>query len=465
MPKEFIYHHVQRMSGSLMAAGAVHFLIAVTGLAGCLLRFIGPVTIVPAITLVGLYIFKVVVRFSETFWGVAVLTAATGIILSLYLAKRSTPIPFWSRSKGFHIIWYPLHQVFALLIAMMVGWGVSAILTTADVLSSDRNNVQFYARTDTRSHVITNSPWFSFPYPGRFGAPSFDTGIFIGFLLATLMSILDSIGDYSACARTCYVPQPPNWALNRGLAVEGFMSFISGALGIGHATSSFGGNIGAMGLTRVASRRVFQGVGIMYVFFSIFNKFGAVFVTIPYSVLGGCQIVTIGLFIGIVLSNLQYIDLRSTRNVAIIGISLLVGLMIPHWMEKTPNGIRTGSIDLDRTIGILLTNPVFVGGFLACFLDNTVPGTLEERGLSKHSSKEELSKGPADDHFEEGLEVYDIPYVQKYMEKSRITKVCRIFPGGSSTSSSTSSDTTRDEEERLGCLKDGDTAGLHSTNM
>lgn len=34
----------------------------------------------------------------------------------------------------------------------------------------------------------------------------------------------------------------------------------------------------------------------------------------------------------------------------------------------------TGSIDLDRTIGILLTNPVFVGGFLACFLDNTVPG-------------------------------------------------------------------------------------------
>lgn len=56
-----------------MAAGAVHFLIAVTGLAGCLLRFIGPVTIVPAITLVGLYIFKVVVRFSETFWGVAVL--------------------------------------------------------------------------------------------------------------------------------------------------------------------------------------------------------------------------------------------------------------------------------------------------------------------------------------------------------------------------------------------------------
>lgn len=43
-------------------------------------------------------------------------------------------------------------------------------------------------------------------------------------------------------------------------------------------------------------------------------------------------------------------------------------LVFPYFLSSI------GSIDLDRTIGILLTNPVFVGGFLACFLDNTVPG-------------------------------------------------------------------------------------------
>lgn len=56
-----------------MAAGGVHFLIGVTGLVGFLLKFIGPITMVVAITLVGLYVYKVAVRFCETFWAVAIL--------------------------------------------------------------------------------------------------------------------------------------------------------------------------------------------------------------------------------------------------------------------------------------------------------------------------------------------------------------------------------------------------------
>ena len=66
------------------------------------------------------------------------------------------------------------------------------------------------------------------------------------------------------------------------------------------------------------------------------------FITVPYSVLGGTQIMTIGIFIGIVLSYLQVVDLGSTRNVAIIGISLLLGLMVPYWVGKTPEGVQTG---------------------------------------------------------------------------------------------------------------------------
>jgi hypothetical protein len=33
-----------------------------------------------------------------------------------------------------------------------------------------------------------------------------------------------------------------------------------------------------------------------------------------------------------------------------------------------------GSAEADRIIGIMIANPVFVGGLCACFLDNTVPG-------------------------------------------------------------------------------------------
>ncbi|KAK7498392.1 hypothetical protein BaRGS_00010346, partial [Batillaria attramentaria] len=154
VPREIIYHKIRQLSGSMMLTGGLHALIGLVGLVGFLLRFIGPITIVTAITLVGLYIYKVVVN-----------TAGSGVILSMYLSKRSTPIPAWSRHRGFHIKWFPLHQVFAILIAIIIGWTCSAVLTHFDVLSADRDSVQFYARTDTQTHVITNTPWFSFPYP------------------------------------------------------------------------------------------------------------------------------------------------------------------------------------------------------------------------------------------------------------------------------------------------------------
>jgi nucleobase transporter 1/2 len=42
--------------------------------------------------------------------------------------------------------------------------------------------------------------------------------------------------------------------------------------------------------------------------------------------MGGVQIIGFGIFMGLVMSNLQYIDMQSTINLAIIGISTLLGL-------------------------------------------------------------------------------------------------------------------------------------------
>lgn len=86
---------------------------------------------------------------------------------------------------------------------------------------------------------------------GQFGRPRYETGAFITFIIGTLGSIIDSIGDYYACVKVIEAPPPPKHSVNRGIAVEGFMSFFAGWAGAGHATSTFGGNIGAIGITRV----------------------------------------------------------------------------------------------------------------------------------------------------------------------------------------------------------------------
>ena len=94
--------------------------------------------------------------------------------------------------------------------------------------------------------------YFSFSFSGQFGPPGFTLSAFISFMIATLTSIIDSIGDYYACARVCNLPPPPDHAMNRGIMVEGFSSLLAGSMGAGHATSTYGGNIGAIGITKVS---------------------------------------------------------------------------------------------------------------------------------------------------------------------------------------------------------------------
>ena len=57
-----------------------------------------------------------------------------------------------------------------ILIAIVIGWVVSIILTEAGVFdsaTSDKDKL-YYARTDSRSYVIANAKWFQFPYPGTY---------------------------------------------------------------------------------------------------------------------------------------------------------------------------------------------------------------------------------------------------------------------------------------------------------
>ena len=60
-----------QLQGSLMLAGAIHFVVGATGLVGILLRFIGPVTIVPTILLIGIYMVTSVTKFAQVHWGIS----------------------------------------------------------------------------------------------------------------------------------------------------------------------------------------------------------------------------------------------------------------------------------------------------------------------------------------------------------------------------------------------------------
>ncbi|XP_053407237.1 solute carrier family 23 member 1-like isoform X1 [Mercenaria mercenaria] len=422
--RETILNAVTSLQGSLMAAGAIHTFVGATGLVGVLLRFIGPMTIIPAVLLIGLYMIKATAKFVIVHWLVAVLTASVTIFLSLYLGRKKTPIPVCSRKKGFRIIWYPFHQVFAILIGIIVGTIACAIITTYDLVPDDPNSPRYRTRTDARIDVLEKAEWFYFPYPGQFGAMSFSSTALVGCLLATILSILDSVGDYFACARACHVPPPPRHAVNRGLTIEGLCTFLAGTVGCGHATTTYAGNIGAMGLTKVASRWVFVAVGVIYMLIGVLGKFSAVFIMIPEPVLGGALMSITAVFIGVILSNLSEISLKSTRNLAILGLSLLVGIMVPYFIENNPEIIETDNLALRNFLKMFFGNANFAGALCAFFLDNTVPGTKEERGILAWS-KPKIYDTSSD--YVETSELYNPP-MPKEMRKSKWLKFIPFLP-------------------------------------
>ena len=54
-----------------------------------------------------------------------------------------------------------------------------------------------------------------------------------------MASILESIGDYYACASSCGVGKPPKNVINRGIMVEGLGTIIGGVFGTGNGMTSY----------------------------------------------------------------------------------------------------------------------------------------------------------------------------------------------------------------------------------
>ena len=90
-----------------------------------------------------------------------------------------------------------------------------------------------------------------FIFVGQWGTPTINAAAVIGMLAGVIGSMVESIGDYFACARLAGAPPPPHHAINRGLGIEGIGCILTGAWGTGNGTTSYSENIGAIGITRV----------------------------------------------------------------------------------------------------------------------------------------------------------------------------------------------------------------------
>uniref|UniRef100_A0A4X1VC36 Solute carrier family 23 member 1 n=1 Tax=Sus scrofa TaxID=9823 RepID=A0A4X1VC36_PIG len=418
-----VWHpRMREVQGAIMVSSMVEVVIGLTGLPGALLSYIGPLTVTPTVSLIGLSVFQAAGDRAGSHWGISACSILLIIVFSQYLRNLTFLLPAYRWGKGVTLFRVQIFKMFPIVLAIMTVWLLCYVLTLTDVLPPDPTAYGFQARTDARGDIMALAPWIRIPYPCQWGLPTVTAAAVLGMFSATLAGIIESIGDYYALH-----------AINRGIFTEGICCIIAGLLGTGNGSTSSSPNIGVLGITKVGSRRVVQyGAGIMLVLGTI-GKFTALFASIPDPILGGmfCTLL-VSMITAVGLSNLQFVDMNSSRNLFVLGFSMFFGLTLPNYLDSNPGAINTGIPELDQILTVLLTTEMFVGGCLAFILDNTVPGSPEERGLTQW-------KAGAHAHSEmsASLRSYDLPVGMSVVKRTAFLKyvpICPVFKGFSSRS-------------------------------
>ena len=346
---------MQHVQGAIIAGSLVEISVGASGIIGRLLRFVGPITIAPTIALIGLALFKFGAPEAGRHWPIGGLTILLIILFSQYLRQK-----------------HRTFELYPILLAIATAWIVSATLTTVGLFPEGHPS-------HTSLDNLKNAPWFRIPYPFQWGFPQFGAAAFIGMLAGYIASMVESIGDYYACARLSGAPTPDKHVINRGITFEGIGCLVAGIFGTGNGTTSYSENIGAIGLTRVGSRRVVQAGAVIMILLGMVSKFGALFTTIPKPIVGGMYCAMFGMIVAVGLSNLQFVDLNSARNLFILGFAFFMGLSVPEYFAQQPMQFEPAWVaSILNTLG---STGMAVGAFTALALDNTILGTDEERGL------------------------------------------------------------------------------------
>ncbi|ODM99539.1 Solute carrier family 23 member 2 [Orchesella cincta] len=375
------------------------------GCIGYFTKFITPITVAPAITLIGLSLFKnVMIECSKNYY-VSGSMAVLLIIFSQHLRNLKMPLLWSNRLPNGKRNTFPIFQVFPVSEHSCPSRLSGCLGCLWHLNSFGRSSSRRSSRVDVKKRIIEETDWFRIPYPFQWGIPTVSIGAVLGMLCGVLTSTVESIGDYYACASIIQAPVPPEHAMNRGIFMEGLGCVISAIMGTGNASTSYSHNIGTLSVTKVGSRRVIQIAGVIMVGLGLVGKAGAIFVSLPDPILGGMFLFLFPLVMSVGIGTLSEVNLESSRNIFIVSFSIFFGLAVSQWMNYNPGLIDTGTPELDSLLQILLSTGI----------------TDEERGLTQRQVAIAASKLRNDT-------TYDLPFGMGFIKRFPIFKWLPISP-------------------------------------
>lgn len=378
---------ILELQGAVIVAGLFELLIGYVGVMGWLKRHVGPIVIAPTIALIGLSLFSAPQIANPNFtapgtgqnWWLMGLTLVLIILFSQYLDR-----------------YHRVFRLYPVLLGLGAAWILAAILSVTGVYAE--GSISYVGVSTIFSGALIQPIT-----PFQWGMPHFTLSFIIGMTAGMLASAIESFGDYHSVARMAGRGAPSARRIDHGIGMEGIGNMLAGVMGTGNGSTSYTENIGAIGITGVASRYVVQIGAVVMLVAGYVGVFGRLFATIPAPIIGGLYVVMFGQIAAVGLSTLKYIDLDANRNVFIVGFALFAGLAIPAYMGQVGAGTDLGAATafqqglsnvavlgpvlgtelVAQTVFVIGSTGMAVGGIIAFFLDNTIPGTRSERGLDE----------------------------------------------------------------------------------
>ena len=279
--------------GGLIMVGLLYVAIAlIIKVAGTewINKILPPVVIGPTIMVIGLGLAPFAVSLASEHVAVALITLLTAVIVATY-------------TKG-------VFQLLPIFFGILAGY-VSALFFGI---------IDFSAMQES---TLITMPEFAFLN----ARPQFTWEIASLMLPVALVTITEHIGDLLLLNDILGRDLTKNPGLHRTLIGDGVASLLAGLIG-GPANTTYGENIGVVGLTKVASVWVIGGAAITAVFLGFFGPFTALVQTIPSAVMGGVSILLFGIIASCgaqVLIN-NKIDFSVQRNLIIGSVILVIGI-------------------------------------------------------------------------------------------------------------------------------------------
>jgi len=209
--------------------------------------------------------------------------------------------------------------------------------------------------------AIWAAPFVSLPSRPPGSGWAFRVGLLGPFLIASLSSVLKTVGDLTLCQKI----NDNHWkrtdmkSVAGGILAGSIGTTLSGIIG-GVGQSTFSSNVGLSMATGVTSRVVALPAGLVLIALACFPKLAAAFSVIPAPVMGAV-LIYVACFM--ILGGLQVMTSRmlDVRRTFVVGIAIIFGLsvdMVPGLYQHAPSLLQpivSSSLSLATVLVVVLT--------------------------------------------------------------------------------------------------------------